>query len=183
MEKNRWPNIPQIAALAIAEIIEKNGLAAKVKWPNDVLVDQKKICGILCESVKRDGKDYAVLGIGVNVNSSEEALAGISTPATSLSLELNTIIPLEPLCLDLINVIVRYFLELSQNGFIQFREKILKRLAYHNEKKEVVDGNQKYSGYIRDVNPDGTLHFELADGSVMTLVAGEISFSGNQVGL
>lgn len=181
MEKDRWPNIPQVAALAVAEIIERHGLAAKIKWPNDVLVNQKKICGILCESVKRKGKYNAVLGIGVNVNSSQEALADIPVPATSLSQELNTIVPLEPLCLNFIDVTVQYFLELSQIGFIQFRERILERLAYRNEKKEFVDGNKKYTGFIRDINPDGTLQFELADGSIMTLCAGEISFSGNRV--
>ncbi len=180
VERDRWPNIPQIAALAVAEIIERHGLAVKIKWPNDVLVDQKKICGILCESVKRNGKYNAVLGIGVNVNSSQEVFADIPAPATSLSQELNTIVPLEPLCLDFVDVIVRYFTELSQKGFIQFRERILEHLAYRNEKKEFVDGQKKYTGIIRDINPDGTLQFELADGSIMTLCAGEISFSANK---
>ncbi len=181
MGRDRWPNIPQVAALAVAEIIERHGLAATIKWPNDVLVNQKKICGILCESVKRNGKYNAVLGIGVNVNSSQEVFADIPAPATSLSQELNTSVPLEPLCLNVVDLIVRYFTELSQKGFVHFRERILERLAFRNEKKRFLDGKKKYTGIIRDVNPDGTLLFELTNGSIMTLFAGEISFSGNRM--
>lgn len=57
------------AAVAVRRAIEKEtGLAADIKWPNDLLCGGKKLCGILTEGVFRDGAYYAVLGIGLNVN-------------------------------------------------------------------------------------------------------------------
>jgi BirA family biotin operon repressor/biotin-[acetyl-CoA-carboxylase] ligase len=67
------------AALAVAAALEKNfpgsGGRVSIKWPNDVLADARKICGIICESSgTREKLDYAVLGIGINVNRREDEL-------------------------------------------------------------------------------------------------------------
>ena len=64
------PSLIMVASLAVARSIEQvTNLKAKIKWPNDVLVNDKKICGILVESDVRGNKvDYAVIGIGLNVN-------------------------------------------------------------------------------------------------------------------
>ncbi len=76
------PQLSLVCALSVAETVERAGVGdARVKWPNDVLVDGRKLAGILLE-----GRDDAVVcGIGINVNQSPDALpAAARTPATSL---------------------------------------------------------------------------------------------------
>lgn len=75
--KALWPRLALAAGLAVAEALESCGLAAAIKWPNDVWLGGKKTAGILVEA----GADFAVVGIGLNVNSTElpEAVRGIAT--------------------------------------------------------------------------------------------------------
>jgi BirA family biotin operon repressor/biotin-[acetyl-CoA-carboxylase] ligase len=69
------PGFSFLASLAIADAIEGEGLDATIKWPNDVLVDRKKVAGVLVELATIDRRvDYVILGLGVNVNVSRDAL-------------------------------------------------------------------------------------------------------------
>ncbi|MEI7927832.1 MAG: biotin--[acetyl-CoA-carboxylase] ligase [Verrucomicrobiales bacterium] len=80
--KALWPRLALASGLAVAEALESHGVECGIKWPNDVWVCGKKICGVLVEA----GSDFAIIGIGVNVN-----VAGfpeeLNTSATSLLLE------------------------------------------------------------------------------------------------
>lgn len=62
--KALWPRLALAAGLAVAEALELQGVVTGIKWPNDVWIDGKKICGVLVEA----GSDFAIIGIGVNVN-------------------------------------------------------------------------------------------------------------------
>jgi len=77
-----WPRLALAAGLAVAEALEQHGVMAGIKWPNDVWVDGRKICGVLVES----GGSHVVIGIGVNVNVGEFP-AELAYSATSLRLE------------------------------------------------------------------------------------------------
>lgn len=78
-------SLPQAAALGVVAYLEEKGLAAQTKWPNDVLVGNRKICGILAERCKG-----FVLGIGLNVNMDADEAKAIDQPATSLRIETGT---------------------------------------------------------------------------------------------
>lgn len=80
--------LTQVAAVAVVEAIrEETGLEAGIKWPNDIIVSSKKVCGILTEmSAEMGAVNYVILGIGVNV-STESFPNDISEVATSLYLE------------------------------------------------------------------------------------------------
>lgn len=80
--KALWPRLALAAGLAVAEGIESSGVGAGIKWPNDVWVAGKKLCGVLVEA----DADFAVVGIGVNVNVAEFPEA-LRETATSLKLE------------------------------------------------------------------------------------------------
>ena len=177
IQRSNWPNITQIAALAIAELLEEHGMSALVKWPNDVLVNRKKICGILCETVEQNKQFFAILGVGLNVNSAQETLLKIGLPATSMYNELNHTVPLDKLIVKVMDKTIQFFNELSQSGFAVFRDKIKQRLAYLNEEKTVIDGEKKYTGKIIDINSDGTLLFKCNDGTKISLHSGELTFN------
>jgi BirA family biotin operon repressor/biotin-[acetyl-CoA-carboxylase] ligase len=81
-------SLPLVAGVAVVETLEELGITAKLKWPNDVLVGGKKICGILCESVPmKNGAPAAIIGVGLNVNLSQETADAIEQPATSMFIE------------------------------------------------------------------------------------------------
>lgn len=80
--KALWPRLSLAAGLAVAEGLDRHGVAAEVKWPNDVWIGGKKIAGILVEA----GEDFVVVGIGINVGVTEFPEA-LEDSATSLALE------------------------------------------------------------------------------------------------
>ena len=72
-----------MSAVAVSRVLQKAGIHATIKWPNDLKIDGKKICGILPESVVTD-KRYVVMGIGVNINTTEDDLGEVKDIATSV---------------------------------------------------------------------------------------------------
>lgn len=84
--KALWPRLALAAGLAVAEAVESFGLQAGIKWPNDIWIGQRKVAGILVEA----GSDFAVVGIGLNVNSCEFP-PEVSEIATSLRIETSRI--------------------------------------------------------------------------------------------
>ncbi|MFH1663068.1 MAG: biotin--[acetyl-CoA-carboxylase] ligase, partial [Chloroflexota bacterium] len=89
------PCLIMLASLAVVNTIKDiTGIQSGIKWPNDVLINGKKVCGILVESeIKNKGIDFAIIGIGINVNLKAECLEEMALPATSLSDELGREIP------------------------------------------------------------------------------------------
>jgi BirA family biotin operon repressor/biotin-[acetyl-CoA-carboxylase] ligase len=80
----RWPWLPLLTGLAVVDAVRATGLEASLKWPNDVLVGDAKVAGILVERVEREPAAMAVVGVGVNVTSTRDELP-VPT-ATSLAL-------------------------------------------------------------------------------------------------
>ncbi len=82
------PLLTPIAAVALAELLEAEGVSARIRWPNDLLVGERKIAGILAEAqLAGERLTAAVVSVGLNVNQSTEAMAAIDRPATSLFIE------------------------------------------------------------------------------------------------
>jgi BirA family biotin operon repressor/biotin-[acetyl-CoA-carboxylase] ligase len=77
-------NLGQLMAFACAKTLRGIGFSAEIKWPNDVLIQGKKIAGVLTETVTQKEAIGVVIGIGMNINMPEEALQAIDQPATSL---------------------------------------------------------------------------------------------------
>ena len=92
-----YPNLTQYLSVTLCKVIESYGIQTQIKWPNDVYVNGKKICGILLESVSTiSGIECLVLGIGININ--QKAFnKEIEDKATSLCIETNKIFDLEML--------------------------------------------------------------------------------------
>lgn len=81
--RSLWPRLSLVVGLAVAEALDRFGVAAEVKWPNDIWIGRRKVCGILVEA----GEDFVVAGIGINVGVSAFP-AALADSATSLAIEL-----------------------------------------------------------------------------------------------
>lgn len=109
-----------LLAITGAELIKKEGLMPRFKWPNDLLVSGRKIGGILAESRAIDDQMGVVLGIGLNVNTPLEELKLIDQPATSLLAEKGHKYHITPLIETLATLFVEKFSRFSIEGFSPF---------------------------------------------------------------
>ena len=168
------PSLIMLASLAVVRSIKAvTGLVAQIKWPNDVLINGKKVCGILIESnMLRDTVDYAVIGIGVNVNLSPSDFPEISSMATSLSNELGGEVSLSVLIRRLLVEIERLYLSLLAGGAIY--EEWRDGLVTLGKEVRVASGKSICEGIAESVARDGSLLLRCSDGSLSKIVAGDV---------
>jgi BirA family biotin operon repressor/biotin-[acetyl-CoA-carboxylase] ligase len=174
-EKRVLPSLIMIASLAVSHSIETvAGLETQIKWPNDVLINGRKVCGILVESDVRDEKvNYAIIGIGINVNAGKDVLSGVQFAATSLNSEAGKEVP----CLDVIRELVKamdnLYDTISPGGpvFSEWRN----RLVTLGKKVRVTSGKDVVEGIAESVDTDGSLLVSGTDGSLNRIIAGDVT--------
>lgn len=169
------PSLVMLASLAVVHTIEAvTGLKAQVKWPNDVLVNGRKVCGILIESdVLGDTVVYAIIGIGVNVNLRTSDFPEISQFATSLSDELGRGVSLLSLIRRLLVEVEGLYLTLLAGGSIY--EEWRDNLVTLGRKVKVESGKIRCEGIAESVARDGSLLLRQANGSLTKIVAGDVT--------
>jgi BirA family transcriptional regulator, biotin operon repressor / biotin---[acetyl-CoA-carboxylase] ligase len=108
-----YKDLTNYLAQCTCKVIEKFGISSTIKPPNDILINGKKVCGILAQTVTRGHKSKGVvLGIGINLNASAKNLAEIDIPATSLNLETGNHINKKEFINDLIELFFAGYNEL-----------------------------------------------------------------------
>ena len=164
-----------IAALAVARAIEGlAGLQTSLKWPNDVLVAGRKIAGILSESeLVGENVSHALVGIGVNVNADMAAYPETAPLATSVMTELGREVSREALAARLLNEFETLYLA-AQAGK-PMDEEWRARLGMLGKEVRVRFGEQVEEGLAEDVDIDGNLILRRADGSRVTIAAGDVT--------
>ncbi len=169
------PSLIMLASLAVIHSIEKvAGLKSQVKWPNDVLINGRKVSGILVESeVRGDKVDYAIIGIGINVNFRVSDFPDISSTATSLSDELGRDVSHLDVIQCLLVEIERLYLTLQAGGSIY--EEWRDSLVTLGRRVHVKSGETMYEGVAESVAMDGSLLLRHSDGNLTKIVAGDVT--------
>jgi BirA family biotin operon repressor/biotin-[acetyl-CoA-carboxylase] ligase len=168
------PYLIMVASLAVVHCIKKLDLKAQIKWPNDVLVNNKKVCGILIESdVRGSDVDYAVIGIGLNVNVNTTDFPEIAATATSLSHELGRKLSRQEIIRCLLVELENLYLALPEGDsvFREWRE----RLVTLGKEVEIISGQTAHKGIAESVASDGSLLLRQPDGKLIKVVAGDVS--------
>jgi len=171
------PNLGQILAYSCASVLKEKGFEVEIKWPNDLLINRKKVAGILSETVSLNDSSGVALGIGINVNMSEELLKKIDQPATSLAQLSMKTWKLEQLLEPLIQQFLQDFELLHQKGFAPFQSNFQKLLAYKGQEITCNDGVKTIKGICHAITKDGKLELIPSSGKPITLSAGEVKFS------
>ncbi|WP_027365681.1 biotin--[acetyl-CoA-carboxylase] ligase [Desulfotruncus alcoholivorax] len=172
------PQVTMVAAVSVATAIrEHTGVPAGIKWPNDILVDGKKICGILVElNAEMDRVDFMVAGIGLNVNIGKgEFPPELADIATSLSMESGRHIYRVPLLRSLLQQFETWYYRWLNEGFAVVLDKWRHMCVTLDCPVTVHTVKETYSGYAFDVDDTGALLVRTRDGSVQRLVAGEVT--------
>jgi len=169
------PSLIMIASLAVVHCIEAvTGLKSQIKWPNDVLINNKKVAGILIESeVKGKMVDYAIIGIGVNVNLRLSDFPEIQSTATSLSDELGREVSRLDVIRQLLVEIERLYLTLQTGGSIY--EEWRDSLVTLGRRVRVKLGKTIYEGVAESVTTDGSLLLRNSDGSLTRVTGGDVT--------
>jgi len=168
-----------VAGLVVAEVLqEKFGLKVETKWPNDVLVKGKKVCGILAEmNTKGRTVNFVVLGFGLNANFLVEQVfpKSLKKAATSLEKELGRKVQLEELFKAMLEKLESKYDQCGERGLAFLLVEWRKYAAFLGRKVEVRSGSEKLHGVALDVDDDGALVLRLEDGATKCLLAGDVS--------
>ncbi len=152
---------------------------AQLKWPNDVLIDGKKLAGILIElQGDLEGPSAAVIGVGVNLNLPNNVLESIDQPA----IDLNNVSAKPINQSELLGVILKHLADVlsgfETHGFIGLRDEWLRYHAYENKPvRMLLPNGTEVIGMVKSVADDGILLVETALG-LQRFSAGEISLRG-----
>jgi BirA family transcriptional regulator, biotin operon repressor / biotin---[acetyl-CoA-carboxylase] ligase len=166
---HQWPSATMAAAVAIAEMLEEAEILASLKWPNDVLVNGKKICGILAERIPQG----LIIGIGLNVNM--PSADHIDQPATSVLMETGKRANVDELLEKLLKHLSVRLDEWGEGGFSKVRKRWEEKVPSIGKSVTVRDGNALRTGVLAGFGENGELLLLEADGITRPVWAGDVS--------
>lgn len=159
-----------MGGLAVAKVLEQMyGLKVKTKWPNDVLLNRKKVCGILTESSLADDRvNFVVVGIGLNANFIPEQVLPreLTEMATSLQVELGRKVGLEELLRKLLERMETVYDTYLAKGSAHVVGEWKKFAAFLGREIQVASENEEVKGLALDVDSQGALILKLQDGAI-----------------
>ena len=167
--------VTMICSLAVCDAIsEQSGLNPQVKWPNDVLIERRKVCGILTElDLLGSELKHVIVGIGINVNTDFCAAPPLMSPATSLLAETGHATSRLDLLTALLASLERRYAALRDGQ--SFHHEWASRMATLGERVEVASGPEHWTGMAAGVDPDGALLVRMDDGNTQRILAGDVT--------
>ncbi len=168
-------HINLIASLAVSMAIENlYQLKTELKWPNDVLIERKKVAGILIEtSIKGKNVERVVIGIGINLN--QIAFHGdFNLPPTSLKLELGTDIDRENTLAEILNIFEELLMEVENKPGIILKD-WRNRCSMIGDKITITENDQIKSGIFYDIDENGYLLLK-KNNTIEKIHFGDVSF-------
>jgi BirA family biotin operon repressor/biotin-[acetyl-CoA-carboxylase] ligase len=173
------PLITLVAAVAMAEAIEKfSGLAPSIKWPNDILLRDRKIAGLLNEiQSETDRIHFVILGIGVNLNMDAKMFPKeILKVATSLKRETGEMISRKGFVQRLLQELEDWYTIFLREGSPPVLEAWRKRARIKGKPVKVTSFGETLVGVAVDIDSDGALILETKDGERKRVVAGDVEY-------
>lgn len=163
-----------VTALSVHEVLKSlYSLELQLKWPNDLLAENKKLAGILLERQQAEEGAVIVFGIGVNVNIPDSDKAQIDRPITDLSCLSDLAVEMDVLCGAIVNDLVGRVGLFCKEGFLPFQDRWNELDFYNGREVAIEDGNSRTVGKSLGVDESGCLKLQSAKGAI-TIGSGEI---------
>jgi len=148
--------------------------ATKIKWPNDIFYDDKKLAGSLIQiHAETNGFCNAIISAGINVNMTDDDDNMIKQNWTSVRNENQQYNDRNDLCIELINNLLQYIEQFKQHGLAIFTEQWLANDYLLNKQIKVRSGNDVVEGIAQGINSQGHLLLQLGDGSQPSFSSGD----------
>ncbi len=171
------PLLTLMAGLAVRDAVaEQTGLAPDIRWPNDLLLNGKKFCGILTEMhAEPDRVRYVVIGIGLNVNQTRLP-AEIEKLATSLHLETGRAHSRLELLIRLLRLLDRYYNQFVREGAAPILARFAQVSSYAQGKRvRITTATETFTGTTAGLEPSGLLRVARDDGRIEPVIAGDVA--------
>ncbi|MCI8579183.1 MAG: biotin--[acetyl-CoA-carboxylase] ligase [Dorea sp.] len=177
---DKAPMLTLIMGLSVAEGIRKvSGAETAIKWPNDIVMNKKKVCGILTEmATEMEYVNYVVIGVGINVNQ-EYFSEGIKEIATSLYEETGTVYQRSELIAAVLERFEKNYEMFLETGDLSgIRKAYDSILVNRGQEVKVLEPGNEYRAVAEGINKNGELIVRLSDGRQKNIFAGEVSVRG-----
>ena len=177
VDHSKIPMITLATGVAVVKTLERIGIEnAEIKWPNDVMIHDKKVCGILTEAItKFNSIESVIIGVGIDANFDVNVLSKeLQEGTTTLDIELGHRVDE--------NEIIRFFLEEFERIGILFEEGGFERILKEWRKYSYSIGkivevrepfSKSYDGYVLGISREGALVVEKIDGTLEKVISGE----------
>jgi BirA family biotin operon repressor/biotin-[acetyl-CoA-carboxylase] ligase len=166
--------LPAVSSLAVFFMLKELGIRAKIKWPNDVLIAGKKVCGILIESQLGSGDlIYSVIGIGINVDFDVSRFPEIAEIATSVSAHITDKKAVKEIAIKLLSEFESIYDKITDAALI--RELWLTNMETIGRRVQVNMSNHIEEGIAETIDKTGNLILRRRDNTVLTVVAGDVT--------
>ncbi len=174
MQPLHAPRITLLAGVAVTKTIRSYKLPAKIKWPNDVLINGKKVCGILTEiGAEMDSIQYVVVGVGIDANVDTETFPeDFRDSSTSLKNELGHDIDRVEFVQRLLSELEFLYLKFQKEGFLSIMEEWRSMSATIGEWVKITTQTRAIYGEAIGVDSEGALILETGEGKLEKIVAG-----------
>lgn len=171
-----YANLTQYLSICLCKQLEEIGLRPQIKWPNDVLINGKKVSGILAETViKKDKLKGIILSIGVNLNVSKNDLKEINQPVTAVNIELEKPINKQEFMQKLTENFFADYKEFLEKGFKFIKSDYEKRASFLSQNIKITVFNIEKEGFFKGFDDIGNLVLLNSDGKIEKIGMGEIS--------
>lgn len=167
-------SLSQLMACSLAKLLIQEGFHPKIKWPNDIQLNGKKISGILTETQFQPKFVEVFIGIGINVNLDIESARQIDQPATSFMIESGKKWDKKALLKKLQIRFVEDLETFKKNGFAPFWKTFDDLLTLKGETIRVFDGKKEWIGVCHSLTRNGQLNLLLPDQTIHTVLSGDI---------
>lgn len=174
------PMLTLVMAQSVAEgIKESTGVDVQIKWPNDIVLNGKKLVGILTEmSTEIDYINHVVIGVGINVNM-EQFLKELSEKATSLRVELGHPMKRSPIIAAVMKKFEKnYGLFIEAGDLEPIQDAYNSLLVNQGREVRILGAKEEYNAFSLGINKEGELLVRKEDGSMEAIFAGEVSVRG-----
>lgn len=174
------PMLTLVMALSVAEALkESTGLHYEIKWPNDIILNGKKLVGILTEmSTEIDYINHVVIGVGININMAEFP-DGLSERATSLRIEMGHVVKRSPIIAAVMRRFEKNYSLFTETQNLEKMSREYNGLLVNREKEvRILGAKEEYNAYALGVNDEGELLVRREDGTEEAIFAGEVSVRG-----
>ncbi|OTA14836.1 bifunctional biotin-- synthetase/biotin operon repressor [Xenorhabdus vietnamensis] len=167
-----------VVGIVIAEVLNRQGAErVKVKWPNDLYLDDKKLAGILVELTGKTGDAaHVVIGIGMNISMSSDEQKSINQHWTNLQ-HSGTVIERNKLVAEIMLELKEALIKFENEGLTPFISRWFNLDNFINRPVKLIIGDQEVYGIARGIDRQGALLLDI-DGVVTPYIGGEISLRG-----
>jgi len=167
-------SLSQVMAFSLASLLIKEGLKPKIKWPNDLQLNGKKVSGILTETQIHKDSVAIFLGVGINVNLDQDSADQIDQPATSLLIETGKKWDKSGFLHQLQKQFIEDLKKFKEGGFAPFYKEFDHLLALKGEMVRYFDGKKEWVGVCHSLTKEGQLNLMLPDMTLHTVLSGDL---------